>query len=327
MIPSSSPSFVRQAFLLGAGLGTRLRPLTDHLPKPLVPLFHQPLAEWALRACGRAGARRFAINTHHLGQSWADFGEAPLPGAPPPPGGNGVAAVRRGWHGHELSLYHEPELLDTGGGLENIHLWLENDTLLIHNADIFTTMPLERLVAAHRAGGLPATLALRSSGAARRVAVNRDATRCTDIRNLLGRSPGSHVFSGLWCAEPELLAILPAGEPHSIVPVFAELAREGRLGVIVIDEGEWLDLGDRDSYLAAHRRLDLGPAVHPGAKVAQGADVSGSVIGPGASVAAGARLRDCVVWPGAAVAADAELTRCVVCGGAPVSGTHCDRDF
>ena len=57
---------ITQAFILGAGLGTRLRPLTDALPKPLVPLFHKPLALWAVEACEAAGCRRFAINTHHL---------------------------------------------------------------------------------------------------------------------------------------------------------------------------------------------------------------------------------------------------------------------
>ena len=67
---------MKKAFILGAGLGNRLRPLTDRLPKPLVPLFHRPLAEWAMEACARAGIERFAVNTHHLPEAWNDFNPA-----------------------------------------------------------------------------------------------------------------------------------------------------------------------------------------------------------------------------------------------------------
>ena len=63
---------VNQAFIPGAGLGTRLRPLTERLPKPLVPLFHRAFAEWAMESCARTGIRRFAINTHHLPRHGAD---------------------------------------------------------------------------------------------------------------------------------------------------------------------------------------------------------------------------------------------------------------
>ena len=66
-------------------MGNRLRPLTGRLPKPLVPLFHRPLAEWAIAACAQVGIGRFAINTHHLPEAWNDFGA-----------------------GNEVTLFHEP---------------------------------------------------------------------------------------------------------------------------------------------------------------------------------------------------------------------------
>ena len=88
---------ITQAFILGAGLGTRLRPLTDVLPKPLVPLFHKPLAMWAVEACEAVGCMRFAINTHHLPEKWKGFGE-----------------------GRDVTFFHEGVLLETGGGLKNI---------------------------------------------------------------------------------------------------------------------------------------------------------------------------------------------------------------
>lgn len=323
--PSTSGR-VTKAFILGAGLGTRLRPLTGRLPKPLVPLFHRPLAEWAMTACARAGIERFAVNTHHLPEAWDDFGTKATTAAGLC-GANGIPASSRLWAGHELTLFHEPVLLETGGGLKNLAGWLGSDTLLVHNGDIFSTLPLAQLLAAHEASGLPVTLALRSVGEARHIAVDPTASRCTDIRGRLGRAEGTHVFSGIYCATQELLDRLPAGEKIPVIPAFLELAREGRLGVVVLDEGVWLDLGDRTAYLQAHRELALGPAIHPAAQVAPGARVEHSVIGPGALVRAGAIVRNSVVWPGCEVAGDAVLDDCVVFSGTPAGGARRNEDL
>ncbi len=300
---------VEQAFILGAGLGTRLRPLTDRLPKPLVPLYHRPLAAWAMDACVRAGIRRFAINTHHLPDAWRGFPE------------------QAGHVGADVGFFHEPELLDTGGGLKNIESWAGRRSLLVHNGDIFTTLPLEKLIAAHRLGGCPVTLALRSQGAERRVGVDATGTRVTDMRHLLGIDPGSHVFSGVYCIEPEFFDRLPAGGVFSVIPAMVDLARVGQLGAVVIDEGEWLDLGDRAAYLAANLRLHLAHPIHPSARIGRGALVERSVIGPGCEIAAGARVSDSVLWPGSRVMEAARLKKCVVFSGHPVSGQHREADL
>ena len=308
-LPARQSGTVNQAFILGAGLGTRLRPLTDRLPKPLVPLFHRPLAAWTLDACMRAGIRRFAINTHHLPQAWRDFLQLPET------------------RSHDITLFHEPVLLETGGGLKNIAAWAGGQPLLVHNGDIFTTLPLEKLIAAHQASGLPVTLALRSHGAEKRVALDTSLSRVTDLRHALGRAAGTHVFSGIYCVNPEFFDRLPAGEIISVIPAFLDLAREGKLAATVIDDGVWLDLGDRDSYLQAHRELALGPAIHPLSRIDPGASVENSVVSPGAVVAAGAIIRNSVLWPGAHVSGDAVLDDCIVCTREPVSGSHQHEDL
>jgi len=317
---------VTQAFVLGAGLGTRLRPLTDRLPKPLVPLFHRPLAAWVMDACMAAGIRRFAVNTHHLPAAWESFG-TPLAGGDPAPAANGIAPVWRSHRGCGLAVFHEPVLLETGGGLKNLHRWIGAEPLLVHNGDIFSSMPLERLIAAHQASGLPVTLALRSAGEARHIALNPAGTRAIDIRGRLGRAEGSHVFAGVYCVDPGFLDLLPAGKTISVIPAFLELAEQGRLGALVIDDGHFLDLGDRASYLRAHRELDLAPRIHPAARVHPGADVGRSLIGPGAVVGDGAVLRDCVVWPGCRVEGGAELEACVVFSGQPATGVRRGEDL
>jgi NDP-sugar pyrophosphorylase family protein len=300
---------VTQAFILGAGLGTRLRPLTDRLPKPLVPLFHQSLAERAMAACSQVGASRFAINTHHLPEAWNDF--ATRTGSPP----------------RDVTFFHEPILLETGGGLKNIATWIGRMPLLVHNGDIFSTLPLEKLIAAHQASGLPVTLALRSQGQAQHIALDDSMTQVTDIRRILGRADGTHVFSGIYCVNPRFLDLLPAAQKVSIIPAFLELARNAQLGAVVLDEGVWLDLGDRDSYLQAHRELDLGPAIHPLADVQTGAIVENSVIGPGAVIASGTIVRNSVIWPGGRILSPANLDRCIVCSGNPVTGSHQNADL
>ena len=295
---------VNQAFILGAGLGNRLRPLTDRLPKPLVPLFHRPLVEWAMAACEQAGISRFAINTHHLPLAWHDFGA-----------------------GHDVTLFHESILLETGGGLKNVAAWMRGDSLLVHNGDIFSTLPLAKLIAAHQASGLPVTLAVRSEGPAQHIALDPSGTRVTDIHKLLDRVEGTHLFTGIYCVSPAFLEMIPAAEKISVIPAFLELAKTGQLGAIVLDEGVWLDLGDRESYLQAHRELGLGPAIHPQAGIELSAVVERSVVGPGAVIEAGAVVRDSVIWPGSRVGGDAVLDRCIVFSTTPASGCHQDCDL
>ena len=318
---------MHQAFIPGAGLGTRLRPLTGHLPKPLVPLFHRTLAEWAMISCARAGIRRFAINTHHLAEAWNGFGKPLATGGPPVRGANGRPAVVLIREDGEVTLFHEPVLLETGGGLKNIAGWIGGDPLLVYNGDIFSTLPLENLIAAHEASGLPVTLALRSRGHAKHIALDDTRSRVIDIRRLLGRAEGTHLFSGIYCVNPGFLDLLPADEKISVIPAFLALAQQGQLGAVVLDEGAWLDLGDRRSYLLAHRELSLGPPIHPLARIEAGAVVENSIIGAGAVVASGAIIRDSVLWAGSRVAADAVLEDCIVCSGQTVSGTHRAADL
>lgn len=320
-------SLVNQAFILGAGLGTRLRPLTDRLPKPLVPLCHRPLAWWAMDACSRVGIRRFAINTHHLPEAWNGLGMHEIHGLPLAIGGNGLPSSSRAWGDHEITLFHEPVLLETGGGLKNIASWVGDDPLLVHNGDIFSNLPLEKLIAAHEASDLPVTLALRSEGDARHIALDPTMTRVIDIRSRLGVADGTHVFSGIYCVSPEFLGLLPECEKVSIIPAFLELAKHGKLGTIVLDEGVWLDLGNRQSYLEAHQTLDLGPQIHPLAVVKPGAVIEKSFIGPGAVIESGAVISNSVVWPQARVAGDARLDQCIVCSGISVSGIHQQADL
>jgi mannose-1-phosphate guanylyltransferase len=281
-------------------------------------------------ACRAAGIRRFAINTHHLPTEWeiADCGLRIADWKKSEEiAGNGLHSKTGLWNGLPVDLFHEPVLLETGGGLKNIASRIGNEPLLIHNGDIFSTLPLDRLIAHHATSGLPVTLAVRSEGEAKHLALDPGGTLVTDIREKLGRAPGTHVFTGIYCISPEFLDLLPANEKISVIPAFLELAAAGKLGAVVLDDGVWMDLGDRESYLQAHRDLDLGPAIHPEANVSPEAVIERSIIGPGAVIERGAILRDSIVWPGGRVSSGAELDGCIVFSEDKVAGKHRDADL
>jgi UDP-3-O-[3-hydroxymyristoyl] glucosamine N-acyltransferase len=99
-----------------------------------------------------------------------------------------------------------------------------------------------------------------------------------------------------------------------VIPAFLDLAKQGRIGAVVLDEGDWRDLGDPAAYLAAHRELALASAVHPEAVIDPTATVERSVIGPRAEVGAGAVVKDSVVWPSGKVAAGQMVEGRIVTG-------------
>lgn len=302
-----------KAFLLGAGLGTRLRPLTSALPKPLIPVFHRPLIHHALDHCLAAGLTEFAINTHHLPDAWpASFPDSTYRDAP-------------------LHFFHEPELLETGGGIKNIEEWIGGDPLLIYNGDLLTDLSLDALLATHRASGNLATLALRSTGPVCNIAV--EGTQVIDLRHARGLHPGTHQFTGIYCIEPELLTHIPPDEKISIVPALLTMAARGALGACVLDDGYWLDLGTRDAYLSAHGLAGPSPLtgqtspIHPTATIHPSAHIANSVIGPGCQIGPQARILNSLLWPHTTIAEDAQLTDCILYSSTPAIGSHFNTDL
>lgn len=229
-MPDAPP--IRRAFVLGAGLGTRLRPLTDRVPKPLLPVRGRPLVALALDHLAAFGVREVIVNTHHAAGEWAK-------------------AFPEGRHGPiALTFRHEPVLLDTGGGLKNVEdFFAGGGTFLAYNGDIFADLPLAAAVAAHRAAGNTVTLVLRSGGGPRHVALHPDG-RVRDIRGLLGTgAEGKYVFTGIHVLEPAVFREILDVSPRPIIPVYLDMVRRGLpVGGVVLDAGAWRDLGTIEDY-------------------------------------------------------------------------------
>jgi NDP-sugar pyrophosphorylase family protein len=221
------------AFILGAGLGTRLRPLTEKVPKPLLPISGRQIITYAMEHLRAIGVRRFIVNTHHCAEKYAK------------------AFPKGNWQGIPITFRHEPILLDTAGGIKNIEdLIVNEERILVYNGDIITNLPIAPLVDKHFAGRTTVTLALRSSGPLLNVNIDKDDFVC-DLRHILkNQGIKSCLFAGIYIVEKEFLKQLKAGRVESIVPPLIEMIKENpcSVGGVVMDEGYWHDVGSLDEY-------------------------------------------------------------------------------
>jgi mannose-1-phosphate guanylyltransferase len=322
---------INRAFVLAAGLGTRLLPLTDQLPKPLIPVGRKPLLTFAFdHLIADAGVEEFIVNTHHLPQAYP-------------------AAFPTGeYRGRPIHFRYEPTLLDTGGGIKNIQDLLGDapETLLVYNGDILTDLPLQPAIAQHRAAGNEVTLVLRSGDGPKHIAWDAVSGRIIDIRNRLGTGAAdAFAFSCVYLVEPAFFQRIPAGVPVSVIPIFLDLIRAGGgLGGVLVDEGQWHDLGSVAEYLRVHRELHADASalfprygspdphwrqwIDPSAQIAAGVRLAGAVTaGAGARIGEGALVRDTILWPGGEIASHSEVSDCIVRTSQTASGRAVGRVF
>jgi mannose-1-phosphate guanylyltransferase len=312
---------IRQAFVLGAGLGIRLRPLTDELPKPLIPIFQKPLITFPLDHLIDIGIEKFFINTHRLPEKFAE------------------AFPENRYAGIDLTLVNEPVLLDTGGGVKNIEAELGDEPFITYSGDVLTDVPLGRLIDEHFKSGNDVTLALRHTKLGSAIALR--GTRVIDISNRYG-TPGEFDFANIAVWTRSVFERIPPGKKISFIPVLgAWLSQGGKLSGVVLEEGKWFNLGSRAEYIDVHRVIlnerwrpayvkasDWTAKVHPSAIVDPSARVRGcSVVGKDCHVGAGAVLEDTILWSGSQIASNCELVGCIVRARKAVTGSHRNIDI
>lgn len=315
--------------VLCAGLGTRLRPLTERVPKPAVPVCGVPLVRWSLALLAGAGVRRAVVNVHHLPDEMAD-----------------AASRAADALGLALSISREPVIAGTGGALREARAALAGaDTLLLVNGDVLFDLDLPAAIAAHRGSGALATMVLLPMPeGARYASVEVDPGGA--VRRIAGAfGPGGaglspwH-FSGVHVLSPAILDRVGAApfeadvNRHVYPPLMASGAVRGHVA-----SGYWNDLGTPARYLEASRDLlagrvplgrftgahpfaaaqEIAPGVGalPGARVAAGARLHGpALIGAGADIEAGAEIGpEAVIGAGCRVPAGAAARRAVLWEG------------
>ena len=337
---------ISQAFVLGAGLGTRLRPLTDDLPKPLIPIFQKPLITFALDHLFDLGVESFIINTHRRPEQFSDvFGRdtalrrpesdnRPLPG-----GRRSATSLTSSYRDREITFQHEPVLLGTGGGIKNVEGLLRTEPFIVYSGDLLTDFALEPLIDEHFRKGNDVTLALRKTGLAAGVALKNG--RIVDIENKYGHA-GEYDFANVSVWNPAIFQRIPPAQNVSFIPILAGwIGQGGKLGGVVLDDGKWFNIGSRAEYLEVHRIIqkerwkpDYVSAAEWPVQVAADAAVDPSArlsgfysVGAGCRVGADAVLENTILWPGAQIASRCRLRNCIVRSHRKAEGEQSDTDI
>ncbi len=288
-----------QSFILCAGLGTRLAPLTHILPKPLMPMFQKPLVHHIMDRHYAAGVRQFALNMSQHSIAW----DAAFP--------------KQQFRGCPVHFSHEEQPLDSGGGIKKIMPFInKEEELIVQNGDIYTDIPIDELLSAHRKSGKLLTLALRSVDGKKNVGFDPKTGLVTDMRHALGVDAGSYQFAGVYVMNPALAELFPAPEEEdtefSIVPIWLELIKRGEVAGAVFDWANWYEVGSPQQYLDSVMEIPSAQRTHDSAIIAADALISEDcVIGAHAQIKSGVELIDCIVWPRTHVEAG-RYERCIL---------------
>jgi NDP-sugar pyrophosphorylase family protein len=234
--------------ILAAGLGTRLRPLTDRTPKPLIPVAGVPMLERVARRLIAAGVDRLIVNTSHLGEQVEAF------------------LREHDGFGVEWQVSPEPgEPLETGGAiLHGQALFRKDAPFFLHNSDILTDLPLAAMYRAHEQGAALATLAVMERETARHLLF--------DDRGLLGRTDAKKgldlrvrdavgevrklAFGGIHVIAPRIFGLLTERGGFSILDPYLRLAAAGETILpFRVDAYTWIDIGRPEQLEAAHARV------------------------------------------------------------------------
>jgi mannose-1-phosphate guanylyltransferase len=331
-----------KAVVLVGGEGTRLRPLTETIPKPLLPFMNRPFLDHVLDYLAGHGIEEVILSSSYMESEFHEFLEG------------------RGG-GPELTWITEPQPLGTSGAVAGARQYLDG-TFFVVNGDVLTDLDLDALLSFHRDRRAVATIALTPVDDARPFGlVERDDDgRVLAFREKpTDRIPGE-INAGTYVLEPDVLRRVPEGVMVSIErETYPDLIDRGEPVFAFLSDAYWRDLGTPAAYLAAHldalegmvggQRYERplvgeGAAIDPGASIGQdvvvgpgssmgpgasvrravlhrrvilgeGASVEGSILGPGTVVEPGAVVTDSVLAEGARVPADARLADALVSAG------------
>jgi mannose-1-phosphate guanylyltransferase len=283
--------------ILAAGAGTRLRPLTDWRPKPLVPIGDRPALAHVIARLRAAGASPIVVNAHHLAGDVRAF------------------ATARG-----VGVSEEKQLLGTAGGVARAARLLGPGDVIVWNADILAAVDLPALAAAHGAGDVAATLVVhpRASGLG---PVGVDAGgRVVRLRaERFGAEEHGGDFLGISVVGAALRTRLP-GRGCLVADAWIPALRAGATIRAFTHGAAWHDIGTVASYLAANLAwLDargLSQWVGEGAQVDAGVSLDRTILGEGAHGVGAGPLARCVVWPGARITAP--LSDAIVAAGSSI---------
>ncbi|MFZ4524266.1 MAG: sugar phosphate nucleotidyltransferase [Chlorobium sp.] len=300
-----------KAFILAAGLGTRLRPLTDHIPKPLIPILNIPSLFYTLMLLKQAGIRDIICNIHAHADAIKNYIHASdLPGL-------------------DISFSEEPIILGTGGGLKKCENLLGSDEFLLVNSDIVTDIDFGALIRHHQESGRPGTLTLYETKEANTIGyigVEGDLVKDFNNRRQTGLV-SSFIYTGTAVLSPDIFRFMKAEFSGIVDTGFTGLIDNGGLGYYQ-HQGLWMDIGTMKSYWQANIKtpsiinglttemtdmIGMRPhAISPEAFISPDVEITKSVIGRGCHIGEHCTIRNSVLLPGVSVKSGSTIINAIV---------------
>ncbi len=314
---TARPSF--RGVILAAGLGLRLRPLTNEIPKPLLPVAGRPILARTLDALARAGCEAVAINLHHLG-------------------GQIRIALGSSHQGMPIEYFEEPEVLGTLGALPPMRSFLRPAGLVIVvNGDTLCRWPIRSLIERHRATRARATLLLAKRPDPKEFGGGIGIDRMGRVVQMRDASPvgvvaGRRAFAGMHAFDPHLLGEVSEGPADIIERLYLPMLARGERIESFATAALWHDLGTPQRYLDGALAWVAGRAgkswISPSAEISPGASITQSIVEVGCRIEAGASLHRSVLLAGAAIGAGSVVRSSVVGPGVSVlAGSTIEGDL
>jgi NDP-sugar pyrophosphorylase family protein len=278
-------------FLPAAGLGERLRPVTNHLPKPLLPILGKPIIEGILEKLSAVCSGRIGINLHwkpELIRAWA---------------------MSSAWK-DSISFFPENPILGTGGALKNAQAFLSTGPFIVHNSDILLDIDFSRLIAEHLSAGNTATLVCHRLPRLSNVVIDKNG-QLLDVENPGESKPDPAnkaekvAYTGIAIYSPEILEFLPEGVSHATVAWIAASKAGHKVRAMDFTGSYWNDVGNPVTYTRGvfDRLRDNGETVYisPSARCRSVFIDGYLVLESGSEIAPGSAIRNCIIMPGSRV--------------------------
>ena len=294
-----------KGMILAAGFGTRLWPLTEDRTKPAIPFVNRPLVAYSVDYLKSAGICDIVVNVHHRPESI----KSAL--------GDGSA------FGIRLRYSYEREILGTGGALDNVREWLEDDEFVVVNGKIVTDLDLSRAIAVHRDHGALATLVLRRNEKREHFSIV-ETSKAGQVISFDG-FPGDKdarpdlqcvplMFTGIQVMSPGIFRYIPRGRfSHTTSDVFPQAIEAGERIVGHVARGSWKELSTIARYLDESIRTARGSG-------------DSNIVGENCQIEPGAMVVDSVLWKRVHVMAGAHVERCVLGDGVRIEAGEVFRN-
>ncbi|MEW6214043.1 MAG: sugar phosphate nucleotidyltransferase, partial [Nitrospirota bacterium] len=299
-------------FILAAGFGERLRPITDYIPKPLIPILGKPVLQTILEKVSNLPVNKIGINLRHKKEFIENW-------------------IKQSAFSKKVEIFYEDPILGTGGALKNAETFLSSNIFLVHNSDIISDIDLEKLVAFHLSSGNLVTLAVHDcpefnnleidekgflKGVFRHPHLNPPLSSSSPcgLRRAQSSRRGQRgggtakciAFTGIAIYSPEFLKFLPSGASN-VVDAWLRAVESGyRVGTFDVSGCYWADIGTPVSYAKAVidelRKDGEMVYIHPSVDWCNHVEFNGYVvIEGGTNISHGISLRNCIMLPGSRI--------------------------